>query len=103
MTSASNNANQTRRGRPFEPGNRAGRGRKAGSRNRASIALDKMAEGEAKEIALKLIEKAKDGDIRAAELVLVATICGGGVVIQGWDEPPGSDADRADGAGAVCP
>jgi hypothetical protein len=33
---------------------------------------------------------------------LVPTIGGGGVVIQGWDEHPGSDADRADGAGAVC-
>jgi hypothetical protein len=70
MTSASNSANQTRRGRPFEPGNRASRGRKAGSRNRASIALDRLAEGEAKDIARKLIEKAKDGDLRAAELVL---------------------------------
>ena len=32
---------------------------------------------------------------------LVPTIAGGGVVIQGWDEHPGSDADRPDGAGAV--
>jgi len=66
---ASKNAEITR-GKPFKKGHPGGPGRPNGSRNRASIALDKMAEGEAKEIALKLIEKAKDGDMRAAELVL---------------------------------
>ena len=29
---------------------------------------------------------------------LVPSIAGGGVVIQGWDEHPGSDSDRPDGA-----
>ena len=31
---------------------------------------------------------------------LVPSIAGGGVVIQGWDEHPGSDSDRPDEAGA---
>jgi adenylate cyclase len=31
-------------------------------------------------------------------LHLVPSIAGGGVVIQGWDEHPGSDSDRPDGA-----
>jgi hypothetical protein len=33
---------------------------------------------------------------------LVPPIAGDGVVIQGWDEHPGSDADPSDGGGAVC-
>lgn len=67
---ASNNAGQTRRGRPFEPGNRAGRGRKAGSRNRASLAADALAQGELTEILTALLAKAKGGDIAAASIVL---------------------------------
>ena len=68
--SASNNAGQTRRGRPFEPGNRVGRGRKAGSRNKATLVLDKMAEADAKAILEKQLELAKAGDQQAAQLVL---------------------------------
>jgi len=66
----SNNAGQTQRGRPFEPGNRAGRGRKAGSRNKATVILDKMAEGDAKAVLEKQLELAKAGDQQAAQLVL---------------------------------
>ena len=62
----SNNGKKTR----FQPGNRAGRGRPAGSRNKATLALDKMAEDDAKVIARKLLDAAKGGDMRAAELVL---------------------------------
>jgi hypothetical protein len=36
-----------------------------------------------------------------SEAAISETIAGGGVVIQGWDEHPGSDADRPDRAGAV--
>jgi hypothetical protein len=66
---ASKNADK-KRGKPFEKGHPGGPGRPAGSRNKATLALDKMAEGEAKDIARKLIDAAKGGDMRAAELVL---------------------------------
>lgn len=69
-TGASNNAGQTRRGRPFEPGNRAGRGRKAGSRNKASLLLDQIADKEAEDILRKVIDAAKGGDTRSAEVIL---------------------------------
>lgn len=69
-TNATNNAGQTRRGRPFEPGNRAGRGRRTGSRNKATLLLDKMADGDAKAILEKQLELAKGGDQQAAQLVL---------------------------------
>jgi hypothetical protein len=46
---ASNNADLTR-GRPFEKGNTAGRGRPEGSRNKATFLLDKPADHEAEAI-----------------------------------------------------
>ena len=33
---------------------------------------------------------------------LVPTIAGGGVVMQGWNGHPRSDADQADGGGTIC-
>lgn len=68
-TSASNGAPQTR-GKPFERGNRAGRGRKAGSRNKASLAADALAQGELSDILQKVLELAKAGDLKAADMVL---------------------------------
>lgn len=62
----SNNGKKTR----FQPGNPGGPGRRAGSRNKATLALDKMAEDDAKDIARKLLDAAKGGDMRAVELVL---------------------------------
>jgi hypothetical protein len=47
-----------------------GPGRPAGSRNAATIALDKIAEDAGEDILNKMVEAAKDGDLRAAELVL---------------------------------
>ena len=59
------------RGRPFEKGNRANpNGRPAGSRNAATLLLDKMAEDDANGIGRVVIDAAKAGDMRAAELVL---------------------------------
>jgi hypothetical protein len=46
---ASNNADLTR-GRPFEKGNTAGRGRPEGSRNKATLLLDKLDDEEAEAI-----------------------------------------------------
>lgn len=66
---ASNDGRKTR-GRPFQPGNRLGRGRPAGSRNRATLVLDALAEGEAEMLLRTVLEQAKAGDTRAAEMVL---------------------------------
>ena len=62
---ASKNAPK-KRGRPFEPGWSGGPGRAAGSRNKATLALDAIGEVVAKEILEKLAESAKGGDTRAA-------------------------------------
>jgi hypothetical protein len=66
---ASNNAEKTR-GKPFRPGSPGGPGRAAGSRNKATLALDAIGDEAAKEILGKLTESAKSGDIRAAEIIL---------------------------------
>lgn len=66
---ASKNDGKTR-GKPFEPGNPGGPGRPTGSRNRATLLLDKLAEEDGKDILAKTIEAAKGGDLRAADIVL---------------------------------
>src|SRR4051794_28413388 len=45
-------------------------GRPAGSRNKASILLDKIADDEAEAIQRRVIDAAKAGDLKAAELLL---------------------------------
>jgi hypothetical protein len=69
MSTASKNAKKTR-GRPFEPGNKHGRGRPEGSRNRASIALQTLLDGESQAITRKAIQMAKAGDTTAMRLCL---------------------------------
>ncbi|MGD9885356.1 MAG: DUF5681 domain-containing protein [Reyranella sp.] len=54
----------------FQSGNPGGPGRPVGSRNKASILLDKMAESGAQAVLRKQIALAKGGDQRAAELIL---------------------------------
>jgi hypothetical protein len=54
----------------FEPGGPGGPGRPQGSRNAATIALDKIADDAGEDIMTKLVEQAKAGDLRAADLVL---------------------------------
>jgi hypothetical protein len=54
----------------FEPGGPGGPGRPVGSRNKASLALDKIADDAGEDILNKMVEAAKDGDMRAADLVL---------------------------------
>ena len=54
----------------YQPGNPGGPGRPAGSRNRASVMLDRMADDDAKAILQSQIEKAKEGDGKAAEMIL---------------------------------
>ena len=52
------------------PGNKVGRGRPSGSRNRASVLLDMFAEGECEAVLRTVLQQATAGDTRAAEIVL---------------------------------
>jgi hypothetical protein len=65
------NGGTTRRkvpeGKRFQPGNP---GRPPGSRNKTTLALEALLDGEAEEIARKAIEMAKEGDATAMRLVL---------------------------------
>lgn len=66
---ASKNAGKAR-GKPFEAGNPGGPGRPGGSRNKATLALDALAEDDAQAVLVKQLELAKQGDQRAAEVIL---------------------------------
>ena len=71
MTDTSNNDSQTeQKGWRFAPGNPGGPGRPAGSRNRATLVLDQLADGDAEKILAKVLEKANEGDMKAAEVIL---------------------------------
>src|SRR5690348_6513429 len=54
----------------FQPGNKHGKGRPSGSRNKASLAVDKLLDGEAEAITRKAIELALEGDGPALRLCL---------------------------------
>ena len=54
----------------FEPGGPGGPGRPQGSRNKATLALDQIADDAGEDILNKMVEQAKAGDMRAADLVL---------------------------------
>ena len=54
--------------REGQSGNPAGR--RPGSRNRASLVLDALAEGEAEAVLQAMVRRAVEGDLKAAELVL---------------------------------
>jgi hypothetical protein len=55
------------RGKPFQQGNP---GRPKGSRNRTTLALEALLDGEAEAITRKAIEMALDGDMTAMRLVM---------------------------------
>jgi hypothetical protein len=55
------------RGKPFQPGNA---GKPKGTRNKATLALEALLDGEAEAITRKAIEMALDGDTTAMRLVL---------------------------------
>ena len=55
------------RGRPFQPGNP---GRPAGARNRSTLALEAMLDGEAEGVTRKCVEMALAGDTTALRLVM---------------------------------
>jgi hypothetical protein len=58
---------ETTRGKPFEPGNS---GRPKGSRNKATLALEALLDGEAEALTRKAIEMALDCDTTAMRLVM---------------------------------
>ena len=59
------------RGRPFEPGQSGNpAGRPKGARNKATLAIEALLDGEAEELTRKAIELAKAGDIAALRLCL---------------------------------
>lgn len=66
MSGAGNNAADTR-GRPFAPGNP---GRPKGARNKATVAMEALLDGEAEELTRKAIELAKCGDMAALRLCM---------------------------------
>jgi len=65
------NTAEKQRGRPFEPG-RSGNpsGRPKGSRNKTTLAVEAMLDGESEAITRKLVEKALEGDTPALRLCL---------------------------------
>ena len=58
------------RGRPFEPGNKLGKGRPPGSPNKMSLLLQKMLLDNGAEILSNIIEDAKKGDAAARKLIM---------------------------------
>src|SRR5215469_12198031 len=58
------------RGKPFQPGNRYGKGRPPGSRNQATLALQELLDGEGESILRKKIELALRGNEKAQKLCL---------------------------------
>ena len=71
LSTAENTAQKQQIGWPFEPdqsGNPAGQPK--GSRNKATLAVEALLDGEAEEITRKAIELAKKGDLAAIRLCL---------------------------------
>jgi hypothetical protein len=58
------------RGTQFQPGHPGGPGRPQGSRNKATLALDQIADDAGEDILNAMVGAAKGGDMRAADLVL---------------------------------
>jgi len=69
MNGTSKNEKKTK-GRLFQPGNKFGKGRPLGSRNKASIVLQSMIEGEGEDVVRSLIKQALDGNTAAAKILV---------------------------------
>ena len=67
MVSEMRKNGENTRGKPFQPGNP---GRPKGSRNRATLALEALLDGEAEALTRKAIEMAMGGDTTAMRLVM---------------------------------
>ena len=71
LSAAENTIQKQRIGRPFEPGQSGNpAGRPKGSRNKATLAVEVLLDGEAEAITRKAIELAKNGDLAAIRLCL---------------------------------
>jgi Family of unknown function (DUF5681) len=71
MTSTAEKTAKKQRGRPFEKGQSGNPdGRPAGSRNKTTLAMEALLDGEADAIVSKAIEKAKEGDGMALRMCL---------------------------------
>jgi len=70
MKRAENTA-KVQRGKPFEPGNSGNpSGRPRGSRNKVTLAIEALLDGEAEALTRKAIELAKAGDMQALRLCM---------------------------------
>ena len=58
------------RGRPFEPGNKFGRGRPRGSRNKTTMLAQELLSNHAEPIVRKLLLMALQGDMKALQLCI---------------------------------
>lgn len=67
MTKPSKNGHKTADGK-FAPGNRLGRGRPAGGRNKTSLAIEALLDGEADAPTSRAIEMALKGDTAVLRL-----------------------------------
>ena len=62
------------RGRPFEPGNKFGRGRPPGSRNKKTLLLQQLLDDHAPRLMLKALLMASGGDVQLLRLFLERTL-----------------------------
>jgi hypothetical protein len=58
------------RGKPFEPGNKLGRGRPRGSRNKTTMMAQELLDSHAESLVRKCLVSALKGDIKALQLCL---------------------------------
>jgi hypothetical protein len=71
MQAATENTAKKQRGRPFRPGKSGNpNGRPKGARNKTTMAIEALLDGESEAIIAKLLEKAKAGDMAALRLCL---------------------------------
>ena len=71
MSGAADNTPRRQRGRPWPKGTSGNpEGPGTGSRNRASLLLDRMAEGEAEAVLQSVLTAARAGDMGAAKVLL---------------------------------
>ncbi len=71
MSGAADNTAHRQRGRPWPKGTSGNpRGPGTGSRNRTSLLLDRLAEGEAEAVLASVLGAAKGGDMAAAKVLL---------------------------------
>jgi hypothetical protein len=71
LTRRAENTAGEQRGKPFKPGKSGNpNGRPAGSRNKATLAIDALLDGEGEALTRKAIELAKTGDMQALKLCM---------------------------------